>query len=99
AHNGSGSSSTVASDATDVVGSTAPAPTPAVNHAPTLPILSIKRIGARVYARFRVCDDRGGRITVVEQDTRTHVLSYTRKYTVYVSRCGAFSRNWTPAAR
>jgi hypothetical protein len=103
AHNGSGSSSTATSDTTDVVGSVTPAPTPAPtparNHAPTLSILMVKRIGIRVYARFRVCDDRGGRITVVERDTRTHVLSYTRKYTVYVANCGAFSRTWTPAAR
>jgi len=97
AHNGSGSANSAASDTSDVVGSATPSP--AVNHAPTLSILSVKRVGARVYARFRVCDDRGGRITVVERDTRTHVLSYTRKYTVYVSTCGAFSRTWTPAAR
>ncbi|HZQ04225.1 MAG TPA: hypothetical protein VFA88_09420 [Gaiellaceae bacterium] len=97
AHNGSGSSATATSDTTDVVGSAAPAP--AVNRAPTLSILSIRRVGVRIYARFRVCDDRGGRITVVERDTRTHVLSYTRKYTVYVATCGAFSRSWTPAAR
>jgi len=97
AHNGSGSSSTAASGTTDVVAS--PPPPPAVNHAPTLSILSIKRVGIRVYARFRVCDDRAGRITVVETDTRTRVLSYTRKYTVYVADCGAFSRTWKPAAR
>jgi len=96
AHNGSGSSNTATSGTTGVVGSV---PAPAVNHAPALTILSIKHIGSRVYARFRVCDDRSGAITVVESDTRAHVLSYTRKYTVYVSNCGAFSRTWTPAAR
>ena len=27
------------------------------NHAPTMVFLSLKRLGKRVYARFRVCDD------------------------------------------
>jgi hypothetical protein len=75
-------------------------PTPTVNQAPTLQFLSLIRIGRRTYARFRVCDDGLGRITVVERDTKAGALAYTRRYSVYTyASCGTFSRSWTPAPR
>jgi hypothetical protein len=71
-----------------------------VNEAPRLSFLSLIRIGRRVYARFRVCDDGVGRITVVERDTKAGALAYTRRYSVYTyASCGTFSRSWTPAPR
>jgi hypothetical protein len=76
------------------------APTPTVNQAPTLRFLSLTRIGRRLYARFRVCDDGLGRITVVERDRKAGALSYTRRYSVYTyASCGTFSRSWAPAPR
>jgi hypothetical protein len=75
-------------------------PTSTVNQAPTLHFISLIRIGRRVYARFRVCDDGLGRITVVERDTKPGRLAYTRRYSVYTyASCGTFSRSWTPAPR
>jgi len=75
-------------------------PAPTVNQAPTLQFISLVRIGRRVYARFRVCDDGLGRITVVERDTKAGQPAYTRRYSVYTyASCGTFSRSWTPAAR
>ena len=75
-------------------------PAPTVNQAPTLQFISAVRVGRRVYARFRVCDDGLGRITVVERDTKAGQLAYTRRYSVYTyASCGTFSRSWTPAPR
>jgi hypothetical protein len=88
----------VYTDSTDYVQSDVPPPS--VNQAPTLSFISLIRIGRRVYARFRVCDDGSGRITVVERDTRVGKLAYTRRYSVYTyASCGTFSRSWTPAPR
>ena len=76
------------------------APAPTVNQAPTLRFLSLIRIGRRLYARFRVCDDGLGRITVAERDTKSGKLAYTRRYSVYTyASCGTFSRSWNPAPR
>jgi hypothetical protein len=53
-----------------------------------------------VYARFRVCDDKLGKITVIERDNKARALSYTRRFSVLRSTsCGTFSRNWIPAPR
>src|SRR4051794_23254315 len=65
------SSSTANSDTTAVVGSNAtptptPTPTPAGNKAPTIAFLSLRHVGARVIARFRVCDDGFKRVTIVQ---------------------------------
>ncbi len=97
AKNASGQTSLYSND-TEFVQSSAPAPT--VNQAPTLRFLSLMRIGRRLYARFRVCDDGLGRITVVERDTKSGKLAYTRRYSVYTyASCGTFSRSWNPAPR
>ena len=73
---------------------------PTTNQAPRLTFISLIRIGRRVYARFRVCDDGLGRITVVERDQKAGKLAYTRRYSVYTyASCGTFSRSWTPAPR
>ena len=95
---------TVASSASDLVGSgtttTTVTTTVQGNKAPTISFLSLKRVGARVYARFRVCDDKLGKLTVAERDNKARALSYTRRFTVYrTSSCNTFSRHWIPAAR
>ena len=70
------------------------------NKAPTLSFLSLRRVGKRVYARFRVCDDKLGKITVTERDNKARALSYRRSFTVYRSTsCATYSRSWIPAAR
>src|SRR5258705_3416952 len=48
------------------------------NKAPTITFISLRRVGARVFARFRVCDDGLGRITVIERDNQARALSYQR---------------------
>jgi hypothetical protein len=103
AHDSSGET-TVASSTSDVVTSgtttTTVTTTVAGNKAPTIAFLSLRRVGLKVYARFRVCDDTLGKLTVVERDHKTRALAYTRRFAVYrTTSCGTFSRHWIPAAR
>ena len=61
---------------------------------------SLRRVGARVYTRFRVCDDKLGKLTIVERDNKARQLSATRRFSVIRSAsCGTFSRSWIPAPR
>jgi hypothetical protein len=70
------------------------------NKAPTIVFLSLRRVGVRVYVRFRVCDDRLGRLTVIARDNKARALSATRRFGVIRTQsCGTFARNWIPAAR
>jgi hypothetical protein len=101
-----GGNSTTASNPTGVVGggttttTTTTTTTVRGNHAPTIAFLSLRRIGVRVYARFRVCDDGLGRITITERDSKARALSASRHFTVVrTTSCGTFSRNWIPASR
>jgi hypothetical protein len=68
--------------------------TVAGNRAPTIRFQSLKIRHNRVYARFRVCDDSFGKVTVVERDHMKKRLSYTRKFAVHPRACGTYSRNW-----
>lgn len=61
------------------------------NQAPTITFLSLKRVGQKLYARFRVCDDSGARVTITERDTKAHTLGYTRHFS---ATCGTYARNW-----
>ena len=75
AHNAKGSA-TASSAITAVV-------QPAVritNRRPTLRILKVQFLGAKVYARFRICDDSFKNLTIIETDSRPGKLSYTRRF-------------------
>jgi len=79
------------------------APLPVVstpgNRAPTIVFLSLKRLGLRVYARFRVCDDAAKGVTVYERDANAGVLAYVRKFSVVPNKCTVATRSWFPASR
>jgi predicted actin-binding protein len=105
AHTAAGQT-TVTSASSDVVKAAAPPPpvtttkTVQGNKAPVLRFLSLRRVGARVYARFRVCDDKPGRQTITERDNKARALSYARRFAVTPTlSCGTYSRSWTPAKR
>jgi hypothetical protein len=78
------------------------APTVAItNKRPTLTIISVRFLGAAVYARVRICDDSNKNVTIIEKDSRPGKLSYTRRFTTLAAPrpCGVYTRHWTPAAR
>ena len=90
-------SATVNSPITPIV-----APAVAItNRRPTIAIISIRFAGARVYARFRICDDSPRNATILATDSRPRVASYTRRFTTLVPPrpCGVYTRNWLPAQR
>ena len=96
AHNAKGSA-TASSAITAVV-------QPAVritNRRPTLRIVSVRFFGAKVYARFRICDDSYKNLTIIETDSRPGKLSYTRRFATLAAPmpCGVYTRHWTPVAR
>ena len=95
----SGERATAASAPGDVVQDDTPPP-PTANKAPTIQFLALTRVGARVYARFRVCDDGFGKVTVVQRDQKARTASYARRFAVSISAsCGTFTRSWVPAKR
>jgi hypothetical protein len=62
------------------------------NQSPTLTFISLRRVGSKLYARFRTCDDSGGRVNVTERDNKARALAYTRHFAV---SCGTYARSWT----
>jgi hypothetical protein len=78
---------------------TQPSVTPPRRIAPGLSFLSLKRLGIRAYARFKVCDHSGHPLSVIEHDLKFGVRSFTRRFTVNPPGCGTFARSWIPAAR
>jgi hypothetical protein len=71
------------------------------NKRPTLRILSVRFLGARVYARMRICDDSNKNLTIIQTDSRPGRLSYTRRFSTLIPPrpCGVYTRSWIPAPR
>jgi hypothetical protein len=66
-----------------------------------LRIIKVQFLGAKVYARFRICDDSFKNLTIIETDSRPGKLSYTRRFATLAAPmpCGVYTRHWTPVAR
>jgi hypothetical protein len=96
AHNAQGTA-TANSGVTTIVGPVAPI----TNTRPTLAIVSIRFLGTRVYARFRICDDSEKNLTIIETDSRPGRASFTRRFSTLIPPrpCGVYTRNWVPAPR
>jgi hypothetical protein len=95
-------STSATSDPTGLVRTaTPPPPAPTVNKPPTIRILSTRFVGARIYARMRVCDDSRKNLTIIERDSKPGVASYTRRFGTLTppAPCAALTRNWLPAPR
>jgi hypothetical protein len=75
--------------------------TPITNATPTIRYISLRYTGARVYARFRICDDSLRNLTVLATDSRPRRTAQTRRFTTRVAPqpCGVYTRNWVPAVR
>jgi len=71
------------------------------NTRPTLTIVSVRFLGARVYARFRICDDTSKNLTILATDSRPGRASQTRRFSTLIAPnpCGVYTRNWVPAVR
>jgi hypothetical protein len=96
----SNTTAVVTGQTTTVTTTTTTTTTTPANRAPAIRFLSLRRVGVRVYARFRVCDDHIGRIGVTGRDNKARALSYRRHFAVRLSNaCGTYSRSWIPAAR
>ncbi len=97
ARNANGSA-TVRSSRSDVV-----EPLPAVaaptDKAPTITLLSLRRLGARVYVRFRLCDDAPKAVEVIERDSKPTYLAYSRRFSVVPNSCVVATRSFAPAPR
>jgi hypothetical protein len=91
-----GGAGTATSNLSDVVD-----PAVAPNARPSVRILSIRFLGNRVYARFRVCDDGGRNLSVLATDSRPGRVSLTRRFSTRAAPnpCGVYTRSWLPAQR
>ena len=92
-----GRSGTATSTPTAVVEPT----TPVTNARPTLRILKVTFLGARIYVRFRICDDQPRNLGILVRETRPGVRPALRRFATRVAPrpCGAYTRSWLPAQR
>ena len=74
---------------------------PVTNARPTLKLISVRFLGTRLYARFRICDDSPRNLTILATDSRPGKVSQTRRFTTRIAPnpCGVYTRSWVPALR
>jgi hypothetical protein len=75
--------------------------TPVTNKRPTLRILGVKFLGARIYVRMRICDDQRRNLAILVRETRPGVRPALHRFATRVPPrpCGAYTRSWLPAHR
>ncbi len=75
--------------------------TPVTNARPTLRILKVTFLGARIYVRIRICDDQPRNLGILVRETRPGVRPALRRFATRVAPrpCGAYTRSWLPAQR
>jgi hypothetical protein len=85
------------SEVSDVVQPAAPI----TNRRPALTIVSVRFLGARIYARFRICDDSPRNLSILATDSRPRRRAQTRRFSTRIppNPCGVYTRNWVPAVR
>jgi hypothetical protein len=91
----------VTSDRTAVVQGAPSGGSTTINQRPKLRLLSIRFTGLRVFARFRVCDDSGRNVRIIERDSKRGVRSMTRSFVTRIAPnpCTVLAKRWVPAAR
>jgi hypothetical protein len=74
---------------------------PITNARPTVKLISVRFLGARVYARFRICDDSPRNLTIFARESKPGKVAYTRRFTTRIAPnpCGVYTRNWVPVPR
>jgi hypothetical protein len=75
--------------------------TPYTNQRPTLRMLSARFLGARIYVRFRICDDTPRNLAILATDSKPRAGSQTRRFATRVAPnpCGVYTRSWVPARK
>jgi hypothetical protein len=75
--------------------------TPITNDRPTVQLISARFLGARLYARFRICDDDARNLAITATDSRPRVGAQTRRFATRVAPnpCGVYTRSWIPARK
>jgi hypothetical protein len=96
ARNANGSGSALSNPSGIVVPSV-----PITNERPTVRMISARFLGARLYARFRICDDDGRNLAIIATDSRPRVGTQTRRFATRVAPnpCGVYTRSWVPARK
>ena len=74
---------------------------PITNDRPTVAMISARFLGARIYVRFRICDDDARNLTILATDSRPRVGTQTRRFATRVAPnpCGVYTRSWIPARK
>jgi hypothetical protein len=71
------------------------------NERPRLTLISARFVGARLYARFRICDDDPRNLSIIATDSKPRAGTQTRRFTTRIAPkpCGVYTRSWVPAPR
>ena len=71
---------------------------PITNARPSVKLISVRFLGARVYARFRICDDSPRNLTIFARESKPGKVAHTRRFTTRIAPnpCGVYTRNWMP---
>ena len=98
---GSATATSAATGVVHVAPSVAPPRAPAVNRRLRIAIVFARFVRARVYVKFRVCDDSHRNLSIPERDSKRGVASHSRRFRTLVPprNCTAMSRTWLPAPR
>ena len=74
---------------------------PVTNARPSVRMISVRFLGARVYARFRICDDSARNLTIFAKESKPGKVAYTRRFTTRIAPnpCGVYTRSWVPVPR
>lgn len=74
---------------------------PVTTERPVLRLLSVRFVGNRVYARFRVCDDHPRNLRIIASDSKPGVRTAVRRFSTLIppNPCGVYTRSWVPAKK
>jgi hypothetical protein len=75
--------------------------TPVTEQKPMLRLLSVRILGNKVYARFRVCDDHPRNLRIFATDSKPGFRPQVRRYSTVVppNPCGVYTRSWVPVRK
>jgi len=74
---------------------------PITNARPSVQMISVRFLGNKVYARFRICDDTPKNLTILATESKPRKAAYTRRFTTRIAPnpCGVYTRSWVRVPR